>query len=53
MKLIDDLKSKLTPKTPAERERLKKLADYTELFLSCLVCLWLIFTHSAEDETEL
>lgn len=53
MKLIDDLKSKLTPKTPAERERLKKLAVYTVLFLSCLVCLWLIFAPSAEDETEL
>ena len=53
MKLIDDLKTKLTPKTPAERERLKKLAVYTVLFLSCLVCLWLIFAPSAENETEM
>ena len=34
MKLIDDLKTKLTPKTPVERERLKKLAVYTVLFIS-------------------
>ncbi len=51
MKLLDDLKAKLTPKTPAERERLKKLAVYTLLTLSCLVCLWLIFAPSGEEET--
>lgn len=51
MKLLDDLKAKLTPKTPAERERLKRLAVYTLLTLSCLVCLWLIFAPSGEDET--
>lgn len=53
MKLIDDLKTRLTPKTPAERERIKKLAVYTVLFLSCLVCLWLIFAPSAENEAEM
>ena len=52
MKLLDDLKAKLTPKTPAERERLKRLAVYTLLTLSCLVCLWLIFALSGEEETE-
>ena len=52
MKLLDDLKAKLTPKTPAERERLKRLAVYTLLTLSCLVCLWLIFAPSGEEETE-
>ena len=31
MKLLDDLKAKLTPKTQAERERLKRLAVYTLL----------------------
>lgn len=52
MKLLDDLKARLTPKTPAERERLKRLAVYTLLTLSCLVCLWLIFAPSGEAETE-
>ncbi len=51
MKLIDELKAKLTPKTPAERERLKRLAVYTLLTLSCLVCLWLIFAPSGDDQT--
>ena len=52
MKLLDDLKAKLTPKTPVERERLKRLAVYTLLTLSCLVCLWLIFAPSGGEETE-
>ena len=51
MKLLDDLKAKLTPKTPAEREQLKRLAVYTLLTLSCLVCIWLIFAPSDEDDT--
>lgn len=51
MKLLDDLKAKLTPKTPAERERLKRLTVYTLLTLSCLVCLWLIFAPSGDDQT--
>ena len=51
MKLLDDLKAKLTPKTPAERERLKRLAVYTLLTLSCLVCLWLIFAPNDDDQT--
>lgn len=51
MKFLDDLKAKLTPKTPAERERLKRLALYTLLTLSCLVCLWLIFAPSGGEET--
>lgn len=50
MKLLDDLKAKLTPKTPVERERLKRLAVYTLLTLSCLVCLWLIFAPSGEED---
>lgn len=52
MKLLDDLKAKLTPKTPAERERLKRLAVYTLLTLSCLVCLWLIFAPSGGEDIE-
>lgn len=52
MKFLDDLKAKLTPKTPAERERLKRLAVYTLLTLSCLVCLWLIFAPSGGEEKE-
>ncbi len=51
MKLLDDLKTKFAPKTPAERERLKKIAVYTLLTLSCLVCLWLIFAPGGEEET--
>ena len=51
MKLLDDLKARLTPKTPAERERLKRLAVYTLLTLSCLICLWLIFAPSGDDQT--
>ena len=52
MEFLDDLKAKLTPKTPAERERLKRLAVYTLLTLSCLVCLWLIFAPSGGEEKE-
>ena len=51
MKLLDDLKAKFAPKTPAEKERLKRLAVYTLLILSCLVCLWLIFAPSNDEET--
>uniref|UniRef100_UPI0025B7349E conjugative transposon protein TraM n=1 Tax=uncultured Duncaniella sp. TaxID=2768039 RepID=UPI0025B7349E len=39
------------PKTQAERERLKRLAVYTLLTLSCLVCIWLIFASSDGDVT--
>lgn len=52
MKLLDDLKAKFAPKTPAERERLKKIAVYTVLCLSCLVCIWLIFAPSGDDEAQ-
>lgn len=52
MKLLDDLKAKFAPKTPAERERLKKIAVYTVLCLSCLVCIWLIFAPSSDDEAQ-
>lgn len=52
MKLLDDLKAKFAPKTLAERERLKKIAVYTVLCLSCLICIWLIFAPSGEEETE-
>lgn len=50
MKLLDDLKAKFRPKTPAERERLKRLTVYTLLILSFLVCLWIIFAPSGDDE---
>ena len=50
MKHLDDLKAKLTPKTPAERERLKRLAVYTLLTLSCIVCLWLIFAQTVKGK---
>lgn len=51
MKFLNDLKAKFAPKTPAEKERLKRLAVYTLLILSCLVCLWLIFAPSDDEET--
>lgn len=51
MKLFDDLKAKLTPKTPTERERVKKIAVVTMLCLSCLVCLWIIFSPSNKEDT--
>lgn len=50
MKLLDDLKAKFKPKTPAERERLKRLTVYTLLILSFLVCLWIIFAPSGDGE---
>ena len=50
MKFLDDLKAKFTPKTVAERERLKRLTVYTLLILSFLVCLWIIFAPSGEGE---
>lgn len=49
--MLDELRARLTPKTPAERERLKRIAVYTVLCLSCLVCIWLIFAPGGDDET--
>ena len=50
---LTSLKTKLNnifgSRTPAERERVKKLAVYTMLCLSFLVCLWLIFAPGDED----
>ena len=51
MKMLDELRARLTPKTPAERERLKRIAVYTVLCLSCLVCIWLIFAPGGDDDT--
>ncbi len=51
MKLLDNLKARFAPKTPAERERLKRLKVYTLLILSCLVCFWIIFAPSGDDDT--
>lgn len=51
MKMLNDLKAKFTPKTAAEGERIKRLTVYTLLLLSFLVCLWIIFAPSSEDET--
>ena len=50
MKLLDDLKAKFKPKTPAERERLKRLTVYTLLILSFLVCLWIILAPGGDDD---
>ena len=50
MKMLDDLKAKFAPKTPAEKERLKRIAVYTLLILSCLVCFWIIFAPSGYDD---
>ena len=50
MKLLDNLKARFAPKTPAERERLKRITVYTLLILSCLVCFWIIFAPSGDDD---
>ncbi len=50
MKLLDNLKARFAPKTPAEKERLKRITVYTLLILSCLVCFWIIFAPNGEDE---
>ena len=50
MKMLDNLKARFAPKTPAERERLKRLTVYTLLILSCLVCFWIIFAPSGDDD---
>ena len=52
MKLLDDLKARLSPKTPAEKEKLKRLVVYTVLVLSCLVCFWIIFAPSGKDDAD-
>ena len=47
------LKQKLNDlmgKTPQDKERVKRLIVYTLLCLSCVACLWLIFSPSGEDE---
>lgn len=49
MKLLDDLKARFAPKTSAEKERLKRITVYTLLILSCLVCFWIIFAPSGDD----
>lgn len=49
MSFGDKLRSSLSPRTPAEKERLKKTVVYAVLTLSCLVCLWLIFAPATDD----
>lgn len=50
MKLLDNFKAKFAPKTPAEKERLKRITVYTLLILSCLVCFWIIFAPGGDDD---
>lgn len=49
--MLDNLKARFTPKTPVERERMKRLTVYTLLILSCLVCFWIIFSPGGDDDT--
>ena len=51
MKILDKLKDRIMPKTEAERQKVKKLAVFTLLSLSCLVCLWLIFLPDGDNGT--
>lgn len=52
MKLIEDLKAKLKPKNAAEKEKMKKyLIVFPLMFLSCIACLWLIFSPSSDDDS--
>ena len=50
MKMLDNLKARFAPKTPAEKERLKRITVYTLLILSCLVCFWIIFAPGGDDD---
>lgn len=50
MKLLDNLKARFAPKTPAEKERMKRITVYTLLILSCFVCFWIIFSPSGDDD---
>lgn len=49
MKLFDDIQAKFNQKSPAQRERLKKILVISILSLSCAVCIWLIFAPSSDD----
>lgn len=49
MKFLNDLKAKFTPKTAAERERLKRLTVYTMLSLSFLSGLWIIYAPRDDE----
>ena len=52
MKWIDELKAKLKPKNATEKEKLKKyLIVFPLMFISCIVCLWLIFSPSSDDDS--
>ena len=52
MKWIDELKAKLKPRNAAEKEKLKKyLIVFPLMFLSCIACLWLIFSPSSDDDS--
>ena len=48
--MLDNLKARFAPKTPAEKERLKRITVYTLLILSCLVCFWIIFAPGGDDD---
>ena len=52
MKWIDELKAKLKPRNAAEKEKLKKyIIVFPLMFLSCIACLWLIFSPSSDDDS--
>lgn len=53
MKLFDDIQAKFNQKSPAQRERLKKILVISILSLSCAVCIWLIFAPSSEDNNSI
>ena len=48
--MLNNLKARFAPKTPAEKERLKRITVYTLLILSCLVCFWIIFAPGGDDD---
>ena len=48
--MLDNLKARFAPKTPAEKERLTRITVYTLLILSCLVCFWIIFAPGGDDD---
>lgn len=50
MKWLDELKNRFKPKNAAEKEKMKKyLIVFPLMFISCIACVWLIFSSGGDD----
>ncbi len=50
MKWLDELKTRFKPKNAAEKEKMKKyLIVFPLMFISCIACVWLIFSTGGDD----